>query len=325
MNNLAVKECPLEECFFPNTSCGTGYMDVSQCRYYQQYSQPKNSDINPDKERFPWTGRPFGLKDLRCLSAVNRPQVIGFLGFVNAGKTTLLGFLFLMLYRGIKILQDGLFAGSLTLHGWEYISQYLQHSSNSPIQFPPHTSMSGRVPGLLHLRLLRSNRDIQDFVLTDAPGEWFSYWMNNVEDSNAAGARWIVSNSDKLIIIADTEELTRSSGGLARKNLEFLIRRAQSEFDKDEVALLWTKTDLTRPTEIVSNVNDYFTYCFPEAPVFLAQVPDTIEITASTDLINLQNLFSWIFNVEPKRIRISWPISTNVDPFLSYRGPRTPT
>ena len=244
MSNAGLGRCQLEDCFFPSTNCGAGFMDVAQCPHHQEDSGQGPTDLAADDERFPWTGRPFGLKDLRFLSSVRRPHVVGVAGLADAGKTTLLGMLFLMIYRGHKIMDDAAFAGSFTLQGWENIARHLQLNSDGPIQFPPHTTQSGRVPGLLHLRFLVDGGSDRDFLLSDAPGEWFSYWTDNAEVENAAGARWIAANADTVVIVADTEALTGPQKGPARNNLEFLIRRVQSNFRKDAVALLWSKTDL---------------------------------------------------------------------------------
>ena len=322
MSSLAPNKCQQEDCFFPSTSCGAGYLDVAQCFHFQQDTSQGPTDLISDDERFPWTGRPFGLKDLRCLSAVRRPHVIGVAGLANAGKTTLLGMLFLMIYRGHLVIENAAFAGSFTLQGWENVARYLQHNADGPIQFPPHTTQSGRFPGLLHLRFSIDGGSHRDLLLSDAPGEWFSYWTDNAEAENAAGARWIAANADKLLIIADSDALTGPQGGPARTNLEFLIRRVQSNFRKDAVALLWSKTDLPRPVELVATVDGHFNQCFPEAPVLSVQVPDKNEKSDETALEALKVLFRWAFAELPETVLVDWPVSQDVDPFLSYRGRR---
>ena len=320
MSDAELNRCQLKDCFFPSTSCGVGFMDVAQCPHYQGDTGEDASELIADDERFPWTGRQFGLKDLRFISAVRRPHVVGIAGLEGAGKTTLLGMLFLMIYRGHKIMDDATFAGSFTLQGWENIARFLQLNSDGPIQFPPHTTRSGRFPGLLHLRFSVDGASDRDFLISDAPGEWFSHWTDNAQAENATGARWIATNADNLVIVADTEALTGPQGGPARTNLEFLIRRVQSNFRKDAVALLWSKTDLPRPNELVANVNRHFNSCFPGAPVFLVQIPDNDEKADETPLEALRELFKWAFTTVPEKFSVNWPLAKDVDPFLSYRG-----
>lgn len=320
MSSAGQGRCQLEDCFFPSTSCVTGFMEVTECPHYQEDSGQGSTDPTADDERFPWTDRPFGLKDLRFLSSVRRPHVVGVVGPADAGKTTLLGMLFLMIYRGHQIMDDAAFAGSFTLQGWENIVRHLQLNSDGPIQFPPHTTQAGRLPGLLHLRFSVDGGSDRDFLLSDAPGEWFSSWTDDAEAEDAAGARWIAANADTVVIVADTKALTGPQKGPARTNLEFLIRRVQGNFRKDAVALLWSKTDIPRPDELVATINRHFDGCFPGAPVFSVQIPDKEEKAEESPLEALRELFQWVFASVPERIIVDWPVSKDVDPFLSYRG-----
>ena len=322
MSSMEPNKCKMKDCFFPSINCGAGFMDAAECPNYHNDIENNSPDLAADDERFPWTGRPFGLKDLRFVSTVRRPHIIGMAGLADAGKTTLLGMLFLMIYRGHRIIDDATFAGSFTLQAWENITRHLQLNSDGPIQFPPHTTQSGRFPGLLHLKFTMNGGSKRDFLLSDAPGEWFSNWTDNAEAENAVGARWIANNADNLMIVADTAALTGSQKGTARSNLEFLIRRVQSNFHfrKDGVALLWSKTDLPRPDELVATVNSHFKNCFPGAPVFSVHVPSKEERGSEESLQGLTELFQWAFSAAPRRVVVDWPVSKHVDPFLSYRG-----
>ena len=319
MNSGQMDGCQLEDCFFPSTSCGAGHMEAAQCPHFRRETGTSEADLTEDNERFPWTGRPFGLKDLRFVSSVRRPHVVSAVGFADAGKTTLLGMLFLMISRGHQVMDDAAFAGSFTLQGWENITRFLQLNSLGPIQFPPHTTQSGRLPGLLHLRYSMHGGNEQDFLFTDAPGEWFSNWTDNAEAENAAGARWIAANANKVLIVADTEALTGTSMGPARTSLEFLIRRAQSNLRKDAVALLWSKTDLPCPSKLVATVNRNFDSCFPRSPVFSVQVPDKNNAKDETHLEALREVFQWAFTTVPESINVDLPAPKTMDPFMSYR------
>ena len=314
--------CKQPHCFYPSTSCNSGFVDVSECPHLREENTDGATQLAVDDEKFPWTGRPFGLTDVRFLTAVGRPHVVGIAGFADAGKTTLLGMLFLMLYRGHRIVEDASFAGSFTLHGWENIARYLQHNSDGPIQFPPHTTAGGRLPGLLHLRFRLKGQTTRDVIFCDAPGEWFANWTENADAENAAGARWIATNADRLIIIADTASLTGTESGPARKNLEFLIRRVQSNVRNDAVALVWTKSDLPRPDGLVTKTHQQFGACFPQAPTFAVQVPDQGP-PDNAALTLLEHLFQWILTTTPRAIMVNWPApSPNDDLFMSYRGNR---
>ena len=320
MSSMEPNKCQMEDCFFPSTSCGAGIMDATQCSNFHSTFENEPPALAADDERFPWTGRPFGLKDLRFVSSVRRPHVVGIVGMADAGKTTLLGMLFLMIYRGHRVINDATFANSFTLQGWENIARFLQLNSDGPIQFPPHTTQSGRFPGLLHLKFTMDGGSERDFLLSDAPGEWFSHWTEDAEAENAAGARWIAANADNVMIVADSEALTGSQKGPARSNLEFLIRRVQSNFHKDAVALLWSKTDLPRPNELIETINSHFENCFPGAPVFSVQVPGEDEKADKASLQDLREPFQWAFSTVSQKVIVDWPVSKEVDPFLSYRG-----
>ena len=320
MTTGEIANCQQAECFFPSTNCSDGFMDAAQCPNYRRQTDQEPSEVFAEEERFPWTGRPFGLKDLRFVSAVRRPHVIGMAGLADAGKTTLLGVLFLMIYRGHRIMEHASFSGSYTLQGWENIARHLQLNSSGPVQFPPHTTQSGRFPGLLHLRFSIDGGSDRDYILADAPGEWFSNWTNNAGTDNAAGARWIAANADKLMIFADTEALTGPRRGSARSDLEFLIRRVQGNFRNDAVALLWSKTDLPRSDELTAAVNRHFTSCFPEGPIFGVKVADRKEEADETTLQALKELFRWSFTPIHERVNVRWPASNSGDAFLSYRG-----
>lgn len=297
-------------------------MEIAQCPHFLREPRASESNLTEENERFPWTGRPFGLKDLRFVTSVRRPHVVSVVGFADAGKTTLLGLLFLMISRGYRVVDDAAFAGSYTLQGWENIARFLQLNSDGPIQFPPHTTQSGRMPGLLHLRFSLYEGFERDLLFTDAPGEWFSHWTDNAEAENAAGARWIAANANKALIVADTQALTGPQKGAARTRLEFLIRRARSTLRKDAVALLWSKTDLPRPSELVATVNRHFNSCFPRSPVFSVQVPDKNKAKDETHLEALREVFRWALTTVPGRINVDFPAPKTLDPFLSYRPSR---
>lgn len=321
MTKADLVECPLEECFYPDTNCSAGHMRAQSCPHMSASpNDPASETAGAEDALFPWTGRPFGLTDLRFISAHQRPHVVGIAGPADAGKTTLLAMLFLMMTRGIQITDGQQFAGSYTLQGWENIGRWLQLNSDGPVQYPPHTtSQTGRHPGLLHLRVSEKGEGVRDLVLTDAPGEWFADWTNDTDAETAAGARWTAASSDKLLIVADTEALTGSNCGPSRNTLEFLIRRVASECDHGDVALIWTKTDVPRPLDLIKTVEIHFNKCFPDAPIFQVQVPAERTDNGAGHLGDLKAVFSWALAKRRSEIDLTLPLSTRTDPFLSYR------
>ncbi|MCH8072313.1 MAG: hypothetical protein IIA09_10220 [Proteobacteria bacterium] len=322
MTETDLVECPLDDCFYPDTNCSAGHVRAQSCPHIVALHDDHEPETDGAEDTlFPWTGRAFGLTDLRFISAHQRPHVIGLAGPADAGKTTLLAMLFLMMTRGIRITGGQQFAGSYTLQAWENIARWLQLNSDGPVQYPPHTtSQTGRHPGLLHLRVSEENHGKRDIILTDAPGEWFTDWVTDVDAETAAGARWTATFSDKLLIVADTKALTGSNGGPARNTLEFLIRRVASGCNHGEVALVWTKTDIPRPSSLIKTIETHFENCFPDAPVFQVQVPTEATDSGEPHLSELTAVFAWSFAGRQSKIAITLPKSTQADPFLSYRG-----
>ena len=55
--------------------------------------------------------------------------------------------------------------------------------------------------------------------------------------------------------------------------------------------------------------------------MFSVQVPDKDErADEASSLQALKKLFQWAFSTVPKKVVVDWPVSKDVDPFLSYRG-----
>lgn len=306
------------DCFAPDASCNEGHMQHEKCPHWignvQDNSEERESE---DIERFPWSGRPMGLADTRFITGTSRPHLVGVAGPSDAGKTTLLAILFLALYRGQQI-GGGIFAGSYTLQGWENIANYLQALPADAIQFPPHTSRKGRVPGLLHLAFDKC--DVQEHVfLADASGEWFTAWTDQAEAETAAGARWIAEHADRILITADSKALSGPDRGVARNELEFLFNRINSSYGNVGVALLWTKTDLEIEKTIRDRIEEKFLACFSNAPIFEISVPDGKEKSEDTTLEKLEEIFSWAFKKRIVVVDQPIPATNFSDSFFAYR------
>lgn len=242
-------KCSHEGCPDPdNIGCNIeGEDNVINCKYYniEETIAEKNKDIDDDYFRIPWTGNTFGLMDLNNLTTSTKPILIGISGVASAGKTTFLASLYCLLRHGEKI-GGYSFSGSLTLIGWENIAWYLSWKNNGDIQFPPHTtSNSGRIPGLLHLALKNEQGEKVDLIFTDAPGEWFDYWRNNVTDDNAKGAKWIHDNCDAFLLFADCEMLSGKKRGIAKLQINSVADRLFEKIKNRPLGLIWSKSDVS--------------------------------------------------------------------------------
>jgi hypothetical protein len=145
----------------PDCKCGeTNYKE--KC---QNYRGNKNTEggvvettvINQDILPLSWHANAMGVLDIGWLSAKKQPLIIGVIGQSQAGKTTLLATLYMLLRSGQNI-GGYTFAGSYTLLGWEKIAEPMSFHTHKKVHFPPHTSSNAaRLPGLLHLLLKDKN------------------------------------------------------------------------------------------------------------------------------------------------------------------------
>jgi len=257
-------ECPVEHCHAPDTTCSEGHKTLKACPYYAKISiEPKNQNEDGTSHNFPWNGNSLGLDNINLITSFTKPALIGLIGPYSSGKTTILATSYLMLFNGFDFSNQS-FAGSLTLSGWEQISSYMQFQGYDEPTFPPHTPFGqGRTPGLLHLCLRKNEGWLNDILITDPPGEWFEKWADNVNDEDAAGARWIADNSTHFILLIDSELLIGDEAQIAKQDLFTLAERLASVNRSRPVAIAWTKTDINVSVEmrdaIVSRLDRLFT------------------------------------------------------------------
>ena len=170
-------ECPQETCFWSDgAGCGLGFLDPSLCPALKAAPTEKQDDQpSPEAVAMPWSGSALGLTDLGFVAGRSKPIVLAVMGPHNAGKTTLLGACYLLLGHGHRPNDKLRFSGSCSLAGWENVASPLRWKPGSlPPAFPPHTSSTTvRIPGLLHLAFKHDGDHRTDYVITDAPGEWF--------------------------------------------------------------------------------------------------------------------------------------------------------
>ncbi len=257
MNACANAECQ------PDRGCDLGESDLQNCPNWRAAANirvPSDSEA-PDKAQYartvlPWSGNAFGTEALSFVASRSNPIIIAVIGPYNSGKTTLLAAWYLLVTRGLSP-SGCTFSGSYTLGGWENISHRLQWSENAGPTFPAHTPVGGRNAGMLHLSF-RSASDglLRDYVLVDAPGEWYRRWSIAEDQPNAEGARWVAANADMFLVLADSDKLTGEDRGEARQTLQHILDRLGSVLDGRPVALVWTKADKEPKPEIKKAVRD---------------------------------------------------------------------
>jgi hypothetical protein len=178
--NSSSQRCPIAHCDAYVTGCDLGVKPLTNCKHWQQRTvEPGTESALPPSNPLPWTGASLGIDDISYIAARSSPRLIAILGPHNSGKTTLLVAWYLLLSRGWRP-PDRIFAGSCSLGGWEDLAHWLRWPPAAGPAYPPHTSLhDGPKPGLLHLAFRRNDGRLEDVLLTDAPGEWFSRWAVN--------------------------------------------------------------------------------------------------------------------------------------------------
>ena len=311
-------ECPRETCFWPDVGCSEGYRDPSICPALNTDTKVKHEDRPPsDMVAMPWSGGVLGLADLGFIAGRNKPMVLAIMGPQNAGKTTLLAAWYLLLGRGFRPDDELRFSGSYSLAGWETVASFLRWKPGSiKPAFPPHTSSrSGRMPGLLHVAFKRDD-DCRDYVMTDAPGEWFRKWAVNRETPNAEGARWAAEHADAFLLIADREALAGRERGVARTDIRLLARRLADELRGRPVALVWTKTDISIPEDMEEAVRSTVLKAMPNAVEFAVSIKS--DPTGTDTGQGLLDLLRWALNVRRPTARLPEPAGDSLDPLFMF-------
>jgi hypothetical protein len=270
-----MKECPLETCFVPDTTCALGHLLPKDCSKWNGAEKPNADSSHSDDEIvLPWSGSALGRSDIAFVTGRRPPTMIAVLGPENAGKTSLLAAWYLLIGRGAPIGKRHAFAGSFTLPGWEAVAHTLQWMPGAPPEFPPHTSTRGtREQGLLHLAFREDRQRLRDYLFADAPGLWFQRWAVNEEAPDARGARWIVQNADAFILTADCAALSGADRGSARGMLQLLARRLGAISQGRPVTLVWTKSDIPVATTMQATVRD----------AVRSQIPNFAEVAVSME------------------------------------------
>ena len=101
----------------------------------------------------------------------------------------------------------------------------------------------------MHLTLKDQSGKITDLIFTDAPGEWFDYWSNNVNSDNAIGANWIYENCNGFLLFADCDMLSGNQRGNAKRQLKQVADRLIEDIADRPIGLVWSKSDLVLAKE----------------------------------------------------------------------------
>ena len=285
----------MENCI-PEVGCELGCPDLADCSNFQDSKQAEEApgEVASDTIRMPWTGRTMGARDIAFVAAANYPTIVSVIGPHDAGKTTLLAGIFLAISKGLDPSVSAKFAGSYSLSGWQDVSARMRLDANGDAQFPLHTpDSSNRIPGLLHLRY-RLEALVTELLFADAPGEWFTRWAKDRRSEGAQGAEWITQNARKHVVVADSRALSGDGGGLAREQFERIVGRLAGIETVDEVALVWTKSDVHVPKSMVDRVEETFKRYFADGPIYRTQIPLLGTELASDDPQSLRAILDWL-------------------------------
>jgi hypothetical protein len=317
---MSVK-CPQQDCWAPEIVCNFGY-DLEQCPHYKGV-EAKEGENNVSEDTFllPWSGNSFGTFDLQFIAGRSKPTLIGILGAHNAGKTTLLTTLYLLLGQGRRPASRR-FAGSYTLGGWENLAHFLRWKPHQVPSFPPHTPFdAGRTPGLLHLAFRKEDSKVEDVLLTDAPGELFTRWAIDKTAPELDSARWIARHADAFLFLVDSEALTGPRRGEARASTLTLAERLGDELAGRPVAVVWGKSDVEVKETIKAALGNSFVQLFPlhqEFHVSVEREGDKAKVTEDAFI----DLLSWLLT-ERNTIQVDHlPLlsQTDDDAMIAFRG-----
>jgi hypothetical protein len=321
-NKDSNKKCPQEDCWAPEIACNLGW-DLDSCPHYKEVAAHSEDDKNTKEDSFllPWLSNSLGLVDLQFIAGRSKPIIIGIIGGHNAGKTTLLTTIYLLLTQGQRA-TNRQFGGSFTFGGWEHLAHALRWMPHQAPHFPAHTpNNAGRLPGLLHLAFRMGHEEFEDVLLTDAPGEWFERWSVDKEASDIEGARWISKYADVFMFLVDSEALSGPDRGEARTNTLNLAQRLSSELMGRPVAVVWSKSDIPIREVVQAALMSKFSELFPRQREFRVSVEreQSHQKISADEFIEL---LSWILEEHTKTTSegISLTVQKDDDPLLAFRG-----
>jgi hypothetical protein len=303
-----------------------GYRNRAECKFWPkpEAADSDSTDLTAadvvaqesvlaEASNIPWNGYTLGIRDLAILGGRGSPLVIGLIGPPNSGKTSLLAFIYMWLLE-YGSLEDWQFAGSCTLGGWESIVQFSRWDSTPPPSFPPHTSSTGRHPGILHLTFRDPEGRFRDVMFTDAPGEWFTQWSRVPNEPVAAGARWVINHADALLLLIDSVALADPKQlPKARRATRDILERIGATSLHLPMMTVWTKDDTEVAEKIRQAIEKTCLNFVPKAKSCRTTThqPETI-VKCFVDILVQANCGSSTTGFDEPRL--------SKDPFLAFRG-----
>jgi len=156
----------------------------------------------------------------------------------------------------------------------------------------------------------------RDFVLTDAPGEWFRNWAVNRDAAGAEGARWAAEHADVFLLVADREALAGREKGVARTDIQLLARRLADDLRERPVAFVWTKADTRIPKDTERAVRSAVLRVVPHAKEFVVSIVSESDGTGTGQ--GLVELLRWVLHVGRPPVRLPKPVGDNLDPLFMF-------
>jgi hypothetical protein len=134
----------------------------------------------------------------------------------------------------------------------------------------------------------RSTGIVTDYAFVDAPGEWYQRWSINEKAPNAEGARWIATNADLFLVLADSDALSGENRGEARQALQHILDRLGSVLNGRPLALVWSKADKSPSSDIKKSIRDATQLANPAYSEFEVSVyPESDEVLVSRRFVEL--------------------------------------
>lgn len=318
MPETTLPSCPEKHCEFPIVPCALGATPEDCPALRGIVVREESAPVRPQND-LPWTSAALGAADLSLVTAFRRPRIIGLVGLENAGKTSILAALYILLGRGHE-LPGRTFAGSLTLQGWEAIAAGMRLPPfGSGSGFPDHTTSTERQPGLLHLAFRLDDGRREDVLFADAPGEWFREWADNADAATTEGARWLVRHADALALLVDSDALAGEERGRYRAQQLRLVRRMADHVDGKLVVPVWSKADVEVPPTMRERIDEQLARSFPgRAPVQNTAKPGVWTPDAARRFLGL---FQALLASDPMHSDpLAVPTLLVADPLLAFRS-----